>query len=164
MLCNSRQVPVFREVLSNESVGILIQTALPGGIRMREIDTRFKIAGHAFVVGKFPAIVISDGMHPIDMWGKPICDGVSDSLGCLVKDEPDDGIQRFTLDQRDQGTPVALADHGITLPVTEAPFGIHNGRALINRDLVRNRATPAIDAIALASDLLTAQVTVQVTT
>jgi len=33
---------------------------------MREIDTGIKFAGHAFVVGKFPAIVIGDGMYPIN--------------------------------------------------------------------------------------------------
>ncbi len=57
---------------------------------------------------------------------------------------------------------MALADHGVTLPITDAPFGIHDGWALINRDLVRNRATPAIDAIALAPELLTTQEPVQV--
>jgi hypothetical protein len=33
---NGCQIPLFREILSNESVGVLVQAAFPGGIRMRE--------------------------------------------------------------------------------------------------------------------------------
>ena len=94
IFCNGRQVPVFREVLPYESIGILIQATFPRGIRMREIDARLKFAGHALVVGKFPAIVIGDGMHPVDVRGKPGYDSVSDSLGRLVEDGPDDRIPR----------------------------------------------------------------------
>ena len=71
---------MFREVLPNESVGVLVQTTFPGGIRMREVDASLKVTGHAFVVGEFPAIVIGDGMHPVDVRGKPVHDSVSDSL------------------------------------------------------------------------------------
>ena len=85
-----------------------------------------------------------------------------DSRCRFVDNGSDDCIQRLAFDQRDQGTPLSLADHGVTLPVTEAPLAVDNSRALINRDLVRDRATPAIDAIALAPDLLTTQATVQV--
>lgn len=163
-LCNGLQVPVFREILSNVAIGIFVKSAFPGGIRMGEINTGIKVAGHAFVVGKFPAIVIGNSVHPVDVRGKPVYDSVPDSLGRLADDGPDDGAQRLALDQRHQSALMALADHGVTLPITEALLGIKNGRTLINRDLVGNRATSAIDAIALAPDLLTTQIPVQVAT
>jgi hypothetical protein len=54
------QVPVFRKVLTDETIGILVQSALRGGIRMREVDLWFKVTGHAFMVVEFAAIVIGD--------------------------------------------------------------------------------------------------------
>jgi len=103
-------------------------------------------------------------MHPIDVRGESVYYSAPDSLGFFVKDGPDDRIQRLALDQRHQGTPVALADLGVTFPVTEAPFAFNNGRAIINRDLIGKGATPTIDAIAFAPDLLTTQESIQVTT
>jgi len=47
-------VPVLRKVLSDEAIGILVQPTFPEGLRMREVDTGIKVAGHAFRVGEFP--------------------------------------------------------------------------------------------------------------
>ena len=93
---------------------------------MREIDTRIKVTGHTFVVGQFPAIVIGDGMHPVDLRAKPIDDSMTDGLGCLMENRTDYRIQRLALNQRHQSTPVFLADHGVTFPVTEASLAIDN--------------------------------------
>jgi len=73
---HGRQVAVLRKILPDETVGILVQATFPGGTRMREIDTGIKISGHAFVVGKFPAVVVGNGMDPVDVRGKPFCNGV----------------------------------------------------------------------------------------
>ena len=56
------QIPVFREVLSDEPIGILVQSTLPGGIRMREVDPGIKVGRHAFMVGKLATIVIGQGV------------------------------------------------------------------------------------------------------
>jgi hypothetical protein len=53
---------------------------------------------------------------------------------------------------------MAFADHGIALPVTEAPPGINNGRTLINRDLVGDTPAPVVAAIALAAGPLAPQI------
>ena len=68
-LDDGRQIPIFREVLPYESIGILIQSTFPRGIRMREIDASLKATGHTLMVGKFTAIVVGDGMHPVDIHG-----------------------------------------------------------------------------------------------
>ena len=128
---------------------------------MREIDASIKVTGHAFMVGEFTAIVIGDGMNSIPMWREPFRDSVPDCLSRLVEDRPDDSVQGLALDQRNQGAPVTLADHGITFPVPESPLGIHNGRAIINRDLVRDNAAPIIGPIALAPGFLATQIPVQ---
>lgn len=61
---HSCQVPTFRKVLADESVGIFVQSALEGGISVGEIDTGIKVTGQAFVVSEFPTIVIGDGVTP----------------------------------------------------------------------------------------------------
>ena len=42
---------------------------------------------------------------------------------------------------------MTFADHSVTFPVPEAPFGIDDGRTLINRDLIGNNATPTASAV-----------------
>lgn len=64
---DGRQVPAFREELPDKAVGVLVQPALLGGVRMGEIDPGIKIAGHALMVGELATIVIGDGMHSIPM-------------------------------------------------------------------------------------------------
>lgn len=55
---DGRQVPVFREELPDKAAGVLVQPALPGGIRMGEIDPGITIASHALMVGELAAIVM----------------------------------------------------------------------------------------------------------
>ena len=162
MFCHGGQIPVFREVLPNECVGVLVQTTLPRGIRMREIDLGPKVMSHAVMVGELAAIVIGDDMHPVLVRSEDTSDGFSHGLGCLATNSLDNRVQRFAFDQRHQGTPMALADHGITLPVTEALPGIDNGQAFIDRDLVGDDPAPVIGAVALAPGLLATQIPVQV--
>ena len=66
---------------------------------MREVDASFKVIGHSFMVGKFTAIVIGNGVNLVYVRGKSICDSIPDGLSRFVEDCPDDGIQRFALDQ-----------------------------------------------------------------
>lgn len=56
-------------------------------------------------------------------------------------------MQCLALNLRNQGAPLALADHGVTFPVTEAPTTIDASRAFIGRYLVGNAAASAISAI-----------------
>ena len=104
--CNGRQIPVFREVLPDESIGILIQSTFPGGTRMREVDVSLKVTGHAFVVGQFLVIVISNGMHSVCVGSESIHNSGPDGCCCLVGYGSDDRKQRLALDQCDQSDPV----------------------------------------------------------
>jgi len=71
-----------------------------------------------FMVGKLATIVIGQGVHPVFVRSKALCDGMANGLSRLSGNGLDDRIQRLTLDQRHQGTPMALANHSITFPVT----------------------------------------------
>ncbi len=56
-IADGRKVTVLREVLANESIGILIQAAFPGSIRMCKVKFGFELGRYIFVVSKlFPII------------------------------------------------------------------------------------------------------------
>ena len=65
LLGDGCQIPVFREVLSDETVGILVQSTLPGSIRMRKADPGIKVGRHAFMVGELATIVIGKCVQPV---------------------------------------------------------------------------------------------------
>jgi len=77
---------------------------------MREANASLKVTGHSLMVGKFSLVVIGNGMPPILVRSEALHDRITNGLGCFVEDRPDDGFQRFPLDQRNQGTPVTLAN------------------------------------------------------
>ena len=60
---------------------------------MREVDPGPKVTGHAFMAGEFTAIAIGDRMTPPLVRGETLPDCVSDCLGRLVEDRPDDSVQ-----------------------------------------------------------------------
>jgi hypothetical protein len=55
----------FRHILSNEAIGIFIQSSFPGGIRMREKIFCVQPFGDLFVFIKFTAVIGCDGMDTI---------------------------------------------------------------------------------------------------
>ena len=60
-------------------------------------------------------------------------DGLADRIGLFVLEGTDDGVRRFTLDQRYQGTTMAFAAHRVAFPVTKTAFSVNDSRALIHR-------------------------------
>src|SRR5208337_3550662 len=56
-----REVRAFWEVLTQEAVGMLVQSPLPGMIWLGEIDLSFQACRDAGVPGKFLAVVVGDG-------------------------------------------------------------------------------------------------------
>ena len=109
------------------------------------------------MVGKLATIVIGQGLHPVFVWSKALCDGMANGLGHLSVYGLDERIQRLTLDQLHQGTPMALANHSITFPVTKTLACIDNGWSSVNRCLIWDDAAPVVGTIAFTASLLAAQ-------
>ena len=129
---------------------------------MREVDTRFKVTGHTGMVSKLPAVVIGQGMYPVDVGPQALYNRTVNGFCGLADDRSDDCIPRLALEQGHQGAPVMLTDDRVALPVADAPLTIYDSRALINRDLVGDTAPLIIAAAAFAADLAAAQAGVQV--
>ena len=155
---------LLREVLTNEPIGILVQTTLPRGIRMRKVDPSLKVIGHALMVSKFATIVIGDRTNPLLIGHERFSDGLADRIGLFVLEGTDDGVRRFTLDQRYQGTTMAFAAHRVAFPVTKTAFSVNDSRALIHRHPLWNNAPPVVAPITLTSPLPAAQRAARVAT
>ena len=61
------EIGLFGEILSDESVGVLIQPFLPRMVRAAKIGFRLQCLGYFGVLIKFFAIVHGDGVHPVFM-------------------------------------------------------------------------------------------------
>ena len=88
LLSDGCQIPVFREVLSDETVGVLVQSTLPGGIMVREVAPGIKAGRHAFLVGELTIIVIGKCVHPVFVRSKALCDGMAYRLSRLSGNAP----------------------------------------------------------------------------
>ena len=64
---NAAQVGFFGQILTDQAIGIFVQAALPGLIRVGEIDFCPKFSGNGFMVAKLSAIVGSDGVNAASM-------------------------------------------------------------------------------------------------
>ena len=61
------EIGLFGEVLSDESVGVLIQPFLPRMVRAAKIVFRLQCFGYFGVLVEFFAVVHGDGVHPAFM-------------------------------------------------------------------------------------------------
>ena len=57
------EVSFFREVLSDEPIGVFIESSFPWGIGMCKEKLGIQIFSNGFMIGKFFSIIKSDGMH-----------------------------------------------------------------------------------------------------
>ena len=61
------EIGLFGEILSDESVGVLIQPILPRMIRAAKIGFRLQYFGYFSVLVELFAVIHGDGMHPVFM-------------------------------------------------------------------------------------------------
>ena len=54
-LCHLEQTALFREELAQESIGVLIESTLPGAVRARKVHIRFQTARNELVLGELLA-------------------------------------------------------------------------------------------------------------
>lgn len=110
---------------------------------------------HEFMLRKFFTVVECDGVAFILVGAQQARRHSRDTSGMLAAYVPRQHITRHPFSQRDQPTPVVLADDGIAFPVTHACFVSNDVRAIINADTVLDRATSFLPAcITLAARFL----------
>ena len=65
LLRDVREVGTLGNVLTDESVGVLVGSTLPGMVRSGEEESHACSPGNAFVLCELQAIVSSDGLHKV---------------------------------------------------------------------------------------------------
>ena len=61
------EIGLFGEILSDESVGVLIQPFFPRMVRAAKIGFRFQCFGYFGVLVELFAVIHGDGVHPVFM-------------------------------------------------------------------------------------------------
>ena len=87
--------------------------------------------------------------------------GVRHGLSRLRRNVSDEAIAGCALVEGDQCLLMSCADHGVSLPVAKAGTCIHDGRALLDRHLIGNGASPLTGAISFLPGLLATQGSMQ---
>lgn len=59
------EVGTLGNVLTDESVGVLVGSTLPGMVRSGKEEAHTCCSGNSFVLGELQAIVSSDGLHEV---------------------------------------------------------------------------------------------------
>jgi len=127
----------FGQELADESVGVFIDAALPGRVRVGEVDLDPGVGGESLVLGHLLAAIIGDaesllGFNSIQHAGKALDGG----LGAGAVHLGQQGKQRGALDQGADGGAVVLALAGIALPVSGDEAFFDFGGALGDRNYV----------------------------
>lgn len=76
-------ITALREVVPNEAVGVFVEAALLGGIRMSEGEVSPQGLSNAFVRGESLAVVRSEGVNPPSQRLQQVENGSFGALGCL---------------------------------------------------------------------------------
>lgn len=131
------EAQLLREELSDEAVHVLVGAALPGSIRMCEVEVGIECPGNAFMSCELAAVVGRQCVNASLDRFEHRDHGVGDDLGGFIRDVGDQSIARLAFVDRNKCLPMGGADDQIGLPVAEATARIDDGRALLDRHLIR---------------------------
>lgn len=120
------------EVLAHQPIGVLVGAALPGSVRMGEVEVGIKLAGDGLVIGEFLAVVGGDGMYKSLEWLEQAGDGLADEGSGFALDLGQQGVAALAFDERDEGLAVVGADDRVALPMAYAGASLDRGRTALN--------------------------------
>ena len=107
---------MFGQVLAYETVHVLVRAALPGSIRMGEIEIQVEFSGNRFVLRELLAVVGGQGVRVIGEGAQLLKDGLRDVIGRAPFDLLQQGQSRFAFVERDDGLLSAPAREWCPLP------------------------------------------------
>ncbi len=114
------EVRLLGKVLTDQTVGVFIQAALPTGIRVSEIDIGIKLGGNPLVMTKLTAVVYGDGVDLVLTRQEQI-DTISLYLrGPLSLKFSQQRELRFALSATENSAFVLRPNDRVSFPVAEA--------------------------------------------
>src|SRR5438045_8478911 len=112
--------------------------------------------------GEVSAVITGDRMHALNQRFEQINDGLLHGFVGIAFNFRQARQLRASLDPRNDGLLMILADDGVGLPIAEPGLIGDHRRALIDAFAVRQLAATVIFTIALAALLLAAQMLIEV--
>ena len=132
------QVHPFGYILANESIGVWVEPALPGMVRLGEIDRRVQRLADGPMVGKLLSIVGGNRLCMRLMRSKQGHGFIRHFVRLLGGHFAQQRVARAPLNQRDECALSFRAHHQVNFPVADPAFFLHDSRALINAAPVFN--------------------------
>ena len=150
-LSNGSHAFALREVLANESIGVLVRAPLPGVVWGREIELGAGGGLDAAIAMKLGPVVGGDGpegsrMLPDELDG-PEVQGCNGAIGKFS----DQGESRLPFHQRDDAVFFACTHNGVDFPVTELASPFDGLRSLADHAFVGEFSAEIDASVAFAA-------------
>lgn len=120
------------EVLAHQPIRVLVGAALPGSVRMGEVEGGIEFPGDGLVFGKLFAVVRRQGMHTRLEGLEQAGDSLADEMGGFALDLGQQGIAALALDERNEGLAMVGANDRVALPMTYPSARLDHGRTALN--------------------------------
>ena len=141
----------FRDVLSDQAIGVLVSTSLPGVVRSGEVEGHLSRTLNGSVVMELGAIVGGDGLEVLG-----VLPDESDSActGLLLRPRPeltDEQVATLALDQAHDAMLAAGAHDGVDFPMAEGSARFNTVWSFADMSLAGEAAAAVIRAVALSA-------------
>ena len=124
-LCKALHRRAFRDVLANQSVGVLVRASLPGSVRRGKVDRHAGGVFNRLVTVKLRPVVDRDGDEEAGM-GLNQLNHAFVHVGHLAAEKPaDDRRASDAFNERDHAMIAARTDDDVHLPVTDLLARVH---------------------------------------
>ncbi len=160
-LGNLGEIRPLREVLPQQPVRVLVDTALPTRVRPREVEARPQPRGDAGVMGELPAVIRGDRQHTFRQRAERRQARPRHLFRALALDPAEPHQLRLALDQAQDGPAASAPDDGVGLPVADSPLGPDDPRPLLDADAPGDLPAPRVLPVTLAPLPPAAQVEVE---
>ena len=122
LVTDSEEVGALGKVLTQQAIGVLVESTLPGVIGMREIHIRIQAPGNERVFCKLFAVVKRDRQALAFLGAQQFDDALSHTRAVPGVRPLAQGVARIALHQGDQRAPVVFADDGYRPPSRRCGF------------------------------------------
>ena len=124
---------------------------------MGKVEGGLQLRGNRLMVRELAAIVRRDRPHLRDQWPQELADGLFDGRRRVALHLLQERQFRLAFHEADDGLVVIVTDDRVRFPLTDAPSGCNNLRALCDAHTLRDVASAVVSAVAFAPPLLAAE-------
>jgi len=142
----------LRQVLTNQSVGVLVGPAFPRVVRCREIEPHAGRALDVLVAVELGAVICGDRVDlvrgvPFDQLDSSHC-GLLGGTGAQLADLQEPCL---AFDQADDAVLARITDNGVNFPVPDVLTQLDGGRSLGDMAFAGQTSAAVVVPVALAS-------------